>query len=198
MKFTWFFSKLLSVCVFLMLLGCTGVHPDNNGSATAKVTLAGGCFWGMEDLFRQQPGVLDVEVGYTGGHTKRPTYRQVMTGRTGHAEAILVTFDESVTTYEALLRFFFRMHDPTTIDRQGGDIGTQYRSAIFVHNEDQRRIALQVMADEDTSGFWPGHIVTAIEDVGPWWRAENYHQKYLQKNPGGYTCHWVRTGDKAY
>jgi methionine-S-sulfoxide reductase len=146
----------------------------------------------MEELFRQQPGVLDVEVGYTGGVSPRPTYRQVSTGNTGHAEAILVTFDGSATSYEALLRFFFRMHDPTTLNSQGGDIGSQYRSAIFVHDENQRRIAEQVIADEKASGFWPGPIVTEIADAGPWWKAEKYHQKYLQKNPGGYTCHWVR------
>ena len=158
----------------------------------ASATLAGGCFWGVEELFRQQLGVLGVEVGYTGGSVPNPTYEQVKAGQTGHAEAVRITFDESVTTYEALLRFFFRMHDPTTINSQGGDIGSQYRSAIFVHDEDQRRVAEQALANEKKSGFWQKPIVTEIVDACLWWRAEEYHQDYLVKNPDGYNCHWVR------
>jgi len=155
-------------------------------------TLAGGCFWGMEELFRQQPGVLDVVVGYTGGNKSDPTYEQVKTGKTGHAEAVRITFDASATTFEAILRFFFKMHDPTTLNSQGEDHGTQYRSTIFVHDEDQRQTAERVMAEVNASGFWPRPLVTQIVDAGPWWSAEEYHQDYLQKNPDGYTCHWVR------
>jgi methionine-S-sulfoxide reductase len=155
-------------------------------------TLAGGCFWGVEELFRPQPGVLDVVVGYTGGNTPNPTYEQVKTGKTGHAEAVRITFDTTATTFEALLRFFFKLHDPTTMNSQGEDCGTQYRRAIFVHDEDQRQTAERVMADIIASGFWPKPVVTEIVDAGPWWSAEEYHQDYLQKNPDGYTCHWVR------
>jgi methionine-S-sulfoxide reductase len=146
----------------------------------------------MEDLFRRQPGVMDVEVGYTGGTLPAPAYGQVKTGSTGHAEAIRVAFDPSETTYEALLRFFFRMHDPTTPNRQGGDVGTQYRSAIFVHDDGQREAAEMVLMEVNESGFWGKPIDTEIADAGPWWKAEEYHQTYLAKNPGGYTCHWVR------
>jgi methionine-S-sulfoxide reductase len=158
----------------------------------AIATFAGGCFWGMEELLRQQPGVVDVEVGYTGGNAKSPTYEQVKTGATGHAEAVRITFDPSKTSYEALLRFFFKMHDPTTLNRQGGDVGTQYRSMIFWHDEPQRLAAEKAIAEENASGFWPAPIVTGLAEAGPWWRAEEYHQDYLVKNPGGYTCHWVR------
>ena len=158
----------------------------------ATATLAGGCFWGMEDLFRVQEGVLDVEAGYTGGSIQDPTYGQVKTGETGHAEAIRVTFDEQRTSFEALLRFFFRMHDPTMLNSQGEDWGTQYRSAIFVHGADQRRTAEKIIDEVETSGFWPAPIVTEIVDAGPWWKAEEYHQKYLEKHPDGYNCHWVR------
>jgi peptide methionine sulfoxide reductase msrA/msrB len=160
-------------------------------SAAPKVevaTLAGGCFWGMEELLRQQPGVTFTEVGYTGGKVANATYQN----HEGHAEAIEIHFDPTKTSYEALLRFFFRMHDPTTLNRQGNDTGSSYRSAIFYHSEEQKRIAEQVKASVDASGKWPRPIVTEITAAGPWWRAEEYHQNYLQKNPGGYTCHYVR------
>jgi methionine-S-sulfoxide reductase len=146
----------------------------------------------MEELFRQQPGVVDVEVGYTGGSADSPTYEQVKAGATGHAEAVRINFDASKTSYGELLRFFFRMHDPTTLNRQGGDVGTQYRSMVFWHDEAQKLEAERVMAEEDASGFWPEPIVTGLAEAGQWWRAEEYHQDYLVKNPGGYTCHWVR------
>jgi methionine-S-sulfoxide reductase len=162
------------------------------GGRMATATLAGGCFWGMEELFRQQPGVLDVEAGYTGGAVSNPTYEQVKAGKTGHAEAIKISFDPSQTTYETLLKFYFRMHDPTTLDRQGEDRGSQYRSVIFVHDGAQREAAERAIAEETASGFWPKPIVTKIAEAGPWWKAEEYHQDYLVKNPGGYTCHWVR------
>ncbi len=155
-------------------------------------TLAGGCFWGMEDIIRGIPGVLDTEVGYTGGTTTGPRYENVKTGRTGHAESIQVTFDPETLSYEALLGWFFRMHDPTTPNRQGNDVGTQYRSAIFYHDEAQRRVAEAVRRRVDESGTWHRPVVTEIVPAGPFYPAEDYHQDYLVKNPGGYTCHWVR------
>lgn len=151
-------------------------------------TLAGGCFWGMQDLLRKQPGVISTEVGYTGGDVPNATYRN----HRGHAEAVRIEFDPDKTDFATLLRFFFRMHDPTTINRQGNDIGDSYRSAIFYHDDEQKRIAKQVRDEVDKSGFWPDPIATEISPAGPWWSAEEYHQDYLVKNPGGYTCHWVR------
>jgi peptide methionine sulfoxide reductase msrA/msrB len=159
---------------------------------TEEAILAGGCFWGMEDLLRELPGVVSTEVGYTGGTTKRATYDSVKTGGTGHAESIRVVFDPSKTSYEAILRFFFRIHDPTTLNRQGNDVGTQYRSAIFYKDATQREVAERVRAEVDGSGKWPRPIVTEIVEAGPFWAAEDYHQDYLEKNPGGYTCHFVR------
>ena len=171
--------------------------PAGAGKATAApsrtvATLAGGCFWGMEELLRQLPGVVETTVGYTGGTTPDPTYDQVHTGRTGHAEAIRIVFDPSRVSYEQLLDFFFRMHDPTTLNRQGNDVGTQYRSAIFVHDEEQRRVAEQVRARVERSGKWKRKITTEIVTAGPFYPAEAYHQKYLQKHPAGYTCHYLR------
>lgn len=157
-----------------------------------KAILAGGCFWGMEELFRQQTGVLGTRVGYTGGHLVNPTYNDMKTGKTGHAEAIEVEFDPQQTSFDALLAFFFQMHDPTTIDRQGNDRGSQYRSAIFYTSETQRDAARAIIRAVDASGRWPGPVVTEVQAAGPFYLAEGYHQDYLQKNPGGYTCHWVR------
>jgi len=163
----------------------------NSGLETA--ILAGGCFWGMEDILRQVPGVLDVDVGYTGGRTKNPTYNDIKTGRTGHAESVRVVFDPTVLTYDQLLeRWFFRMHDPTTPNRQGNDVGTQYRSAIFPLDDVQAETARQVIARVNASGFWRSPIVTTIEPAGAYTLAEDYHQDYLLKNPGGYTCHFMR------
>ncbi len=159
---------------------------------TEIATLAGGCFWGMEDIIRQIPGVLDTEVGYTGGTTAAPRYENVKTGRTGHAESIQVVFDPERIGYEELLGWFFRMHDPTTPNRQGNDAGTQYRSAIFYHDDTQRRVAEAVKRRVDESGAWRRPVVTEIVPAGPFYPAEDYHQDYLVKNPGGYTCHWVR------
>ncbi len=157
-----------------------------------RATLAGGCFWGVEELFRQQPGVLATTVGYTGGSVDQPVYEQVKTGRTGHAESIEINFDPSKTSYEAILRFFFTLHDPTTENRQGNDVGTQYRSVIFFHDEDQRTTAERVKKEVDDSKKWPKPLVTEIVAATPFYPAEGYHQDYLQKNPGGYTCHYVR------
>jgi peptide methionine sulfoxide reductase msrA/msrB len=154
--------------------------------------LAGGCFWGMEGVLRRLPGVLDTEVGYTGGRTPEPTAAQVATGTTGHAEAIRIEFDPDVVSYEQLLITFFRMHDPTTRDRQGNDVGSQYRSALFVTSPAQREIAERVKKRVDASGKWNAPIVTEIVGAGPFTPAEDYHQDYLQKNPGGYTCHYLR------
>jgi methionine-S-sulfoxide reductase len=159
---------------------------------TEKATLAGGCFWGVEELLRQQPGVVKTTVGYTGGHTPNPRYEDVKTGKTGHAEAIQIEFDPAKTTYEAILKFFFTMHDPTTKNRQGNDIGTQYRSAIFYHGAEQRRTAEQVKALVERSGAWKKTITTEIGPAPEFFPAEEYHQDYLQKHPHGYTCHWVR------
>ncbi len=161
--------------------------------ATREIaTLAGGCFWGMEEILRKIPGVVETRVGYTGGFTKNPTYADVHDGGTGHAEAVEVTFDPGRIGYAELLGYFFRMHDPTTLDRQGNDVGTSYRSAIFTHGDEQRRIAEQVKAQVDASGKWKRPIVTQIVPAGEFWPAEEAHQKYLLKHPGGYTCHYLR------
>ena len=160
----------------------------NTNGAVQVATLAGGCFWGMEDLLRRQPGVIATEVGYTGGSVANANYRN----HEGHAEAVRIEFDPSQTSFEALLRFFFRMHDPTTRNRQGNDIGSSYRSAIFYHDAEQQRIAEQVKAEVEASGKCQRPLVTEIVPAGPWWRAEEDHQNYLVKTPGGYTCHWVR------
>lgn len=154
--------------------------------------LAGGCFWGMEDLFRKQPGVLHTEVGYTGGQTASPTYADVKTGTTGHAEAIKLAYDPAQTDFRAILEFFFKMHDATTRNRQGNDIGSQYRSAIFYTTESQKQTAQEVIAEIDAAGFLPGKIVSEIVPAGTFTPAEDYHQDYLEKNIGGYTCHFVR------
>ncbi|MCZ6695128.1 MAG: bifunctional methionine sulfoxide reductase B/A protein [Acidobacteria bacterium] len=162
-------------------------------SATREVALlAGGCFWGMEELVRDIPGVLETEVGYTGGILPDATYPDVKTGSTGHAESLRVVFDPSRLSYEELLGYFFRMHDPTTLNRQGNDVGTQYRSAIFVANDEQRRVAQDVIARVDASGKWKRPIVTEVVPAGEFYTGEKYHQDYLQKNPNGYTCHFMR------
>jgi peptide methionine sulfoxide reductase msrA/msrB len=154
--------------------------------------LAGGCFWGMEEIIRKIPGVIKTTVGYSGGKTSDPTYQEVCTGTTGHAESIEVVFDSSRLSYEALLDYFFRMHDPTTLNRQHNDVGTQYRSAIFYTNEAQRKTAESVKARWDKSGKFNRPITTEIAAAGKFYSAEEYHQKYLVKHPGGYTCHVLR------
>lgn len=155
--------------------------------------LAGGCFWGMEELLRKIPGVVETDVGYAGGTTSNPTYRDVSGGQTGHAEAVRIVFDPKRVSYEELLeKWFFRMHDPTTRNRQGNDVGTQYRSAIFVASPAQREAARKVIERVDKSGKWSRPVVTEIVEAGPFTPAEDYHQDYLQKNPDGYTCHFLR------
>jgi methionine-S-sulfoxide reductase len=172
--------------------GATG--PLTTGAHEVEVAvLAGGCFWGVEDILRDVPGVLDTEVGYTGGQLKNPTYEDTHDGRSGHAEAVRVTFDPSVLGFEELLeRWFFRLHDPTTLNRQGGDVGTQYRSAIFPQTEGQRAVAERVIARVGASGRWKRPVTTSIEPAAAWYSAEEYHQDYLRKHPGGYTCHYLR------
>ena len=155
--------------------------------------LAGGCFWGMEDILRAIPGVRATEVGYTGGWIEHPTYDDTHDSKSGHAEAVKVTFDPRVLSYETLLeKWFFRMHDPTTLNRQGNDVGTQYRSAIFYTSEAQRQTAEAVKQRVDASGKWKRPIVTEIVAASQWWPAEDYHQDYLVKHPHGYTCHYLR------
>ena len=161
-------------------------------SETSHATLAGGCFWGVEELIRQLPGVVETTVGYTGGELASPTYRDVCRGDTGHAEAIDIEFDPVRIPYEDILDFFFRIHDPTTKNRQGHDTGSQYRSAIFFHDEEQREIAERVRKQVDQSGKWPNPVVTEIVPASTFWPAEDYHQDYLQKNPQGYSCHYIR------
>jgi len=153
-----------------------------------KAILAGGCFWGVQDLIRRQPGVISTRVGYSGGDVPNATYRN----HGNHAEAVEITFDPTQTTYRDLLEFFFQIHDPTTVNRQGNDMGASYRSAIFFTNDDQRRIAQEAIADVDASGLWPGKVVTEVVPAGPFWEAEPEHQDYLERYPDGYTCHFVR------
>lgn len=159
---------------------------------TERALLAGGCFWGMQDLIRKHPGVVTTRVGYTGGDIANATYRLVKTGTTGHAEAIEIVFDPTVTNYRELLELFFQIHDPTTRDRQGNDIGSQYRSAIFYTSETQRQVAEDTIADVEASGLWPGKVVTQIVPAGDFWEAEAVHQDYLERVPNGYTCHFPR------
>ncbi|MEO0695899.1 MAG: peptide-methionine (S)-S-oxide reductase MsrA [Pseudomonadota bacterium] len=159
---------------------------------TETAILAGGCFWGMEDLIRKIPGVLDTEVGYTGGTLENPTYNHVKTGKTRHAEAIKIDFDPAQLSYDRVLDVFFQIHDPTTKDRQGNDIGDQYRSAIFYLTEEQKRLAEEKIAAVDASGKWPGKVVTEVTAATPFYEAEDFHQDYLERLPNGYTCHFVR------
>ncbi|WP_018318041.1 peptide-methionine (S)-S-oxide reductase MsrA [Bradyrhizobium sp. WSM2793] len=159
---------------------------------TERAVLAGGCFWGMQDLIRKQPGVISTRVGYTGGKVKNATYRN----HEGHAEAIEIMFDPARTSYRAMLEFFFQIHDPTTLDRQGNDRGTSYRSAIFYASDEQKKIAEDTIADVEASGLWPGKVVTEVAPAGEFWEAEPEHQDYLERYPDGYTCHFIRPGWK--
>ena len=164
--------------------------PEAKASVTRETAyLAGGCFWGMEDILRKIPGVLQTDVGYTGGTTPNPTYEEVCTGRTGHAEAVRVVFDPNVLSYEALLGYFYRMHDPSTPNRQHNDVGTQYRSAIFYTSEAQKRVAEAVKDKANHSGKWKAPVSTQIAPATEFYLAEDYHQDYLVKHPDGYTCH---------
>ena len=157
-------------------------------AGTQKAVLAGGCVGGMQDLIRRQPGVVSTRVGYTGGQNANATYRN----HPGHAEAIEIIFNPAETTYRDLLEFFFQIHDPTTRDRQGNDVGSSYRSAIFYLDEEQKRVAEDTIADVEASGLWPGKVVTEVTQAGPFWEAEPEHQDYLVRYPYGYTCHFPR------
>jgi peptide-methionine (S)-S-oxide reductase len=156
--------------------------------STERAVLAGGCFWGMQDLIRKYPGVISTRVGYTGGDVPNATYRKHGT----HAEAIEIIFDPTQISYRTLLEFFFQIHDPTTRNRQGNDLGMSYRSAIFYTSDEQKRIAEDTIADVEASRLWPGKVVTEVTPAGPFWEAEPEHQDYLERIPDGYTCHFVR------
>ena len=160
--------------------------------STERAILAGGCFWGVQDLMRRIPGVIATRVGYSGGDVKNATYRNHGT----HAEAIEVLFDPQVLSFRTLLEFFFQIHDPSTLNRQGNDRGMSYRSAIFYTSAAQRRVALDTIADVDASGIWPGKVVTEVAAAGDFWEAEPEHQDYLERYPDGYTCHFIRPGWK--
>ena len=151
-------------------------------------SFAAGCFWGVEARFREVPGVIDAVSGYMGGHAENPTYKQVCSGDTGHAETVQVTFDDSEVSYEDLLGVFFDMHNPTTRNRQGPDVGSQYRSAVFWHDAEQKEAAEQRIRELDAAGKWPNPVVTEVTEAGTFWRAEEYHQRYFEKNGGGF-CH---------
>lgn len=154
--------------------------------------LSAGCFWGVEDIFRKIPGVINTDVGYTGGSVDNPTYDLVRLGTSGHAEAVYIEFDPHKISYEKILEYFFRLHDPTTLNQQGNDLGSQYRSAIFYQNETQKLIAEKVINVVNKSGKWKKTIVTQVVPASKFFKAEEYHQDYLVKNPKGYTCHWLR------
>lgn len=155
---------------------------------TERAVLAGGCFWGMQDLFRKQSGVISTRVGYTGGDVRNATYRNHGT----HAEGIEIIFNPEVASFRSLLEFFFQIHDPTTVNRQGNDRGTSYRSAIYYTSDEQARIAAETIEEVNASGLWPGRVVTEVEPVGDFWEAEAAHQDYLERFPNGYTCHFPR------
>ena len=161
-------------------------------TSTERAVLAGGCFWGMQDLIRRYRGVISTRVGYTGGDVPNATYRNHGT----HAEAIEIIFDPEQISYRKLLEFFFQIHDPTTRNRQGNDIGTSYRSAIFYTSDEQKSTAIDTIADVEASGLWPGKVVTEVVPAGPFWEAEPEHQDYLERLPDGYTCHFIRPGWK--
>jgi peptide-methionine (S)-S-oxide reductase len=156
--------------------------------STERAVLAGGCFWGMQDLLRRYPGVTSTRVGYSGGNVANATYRN----HEGHAEAIEIIFDPTKITYRRLLEFFFQVHDPSTKNRQGNDIGSSYRSAIFYTNDEQKRVAQDTIADVEASGLWPGKVVTEVTPAREFWEAESEHQDYLERYPNGYTCHFIR------
>lgn len=177
---------------FLVALSILLTTVSTAAFAAEKAILAGGCFWGTEEYFRKIPGVLETRVGYAGGTTKNPSYEQVSSGKTGHAESVEITFDPQKVSYETLLVHFFEMHDPTTANRQGNDRGTQYRSEIFATNDSQKKIAQDVLRKVDASHAWKAPLTTQIATAEAFYPAETYHQKYLVKNPGGYDNHFFR------
>jgi peptide-methionine (S)-S-oxide reductase len=166
-------------------------NPDKSKENIKKAYVAGGCFWGMEELFRKQTGVVDTRVGYSGGENENPTYEN----HPGHAEALEISYDSTKTSFEDILDYFFRIHDPTTQNRQGNDVGSSYRSAIFYQNNDEKNAAENFISKVNDSGRWDKPVVTSLEKFEEFYSAEEYHQDYLQKNPGGYTCHVERFGE---
>ena len=172
--------------------GPAGAQPAPRPAATETATFAAGCFWGTEELFRKIPGVLATRVGYTGGHLANPTYEDTSTGTTGHAESVELRFDPTKVGYADLLTLFFKMHDPTTANRQGNDVGSQYRSAIFFHDDKQRETAVEVMRKVEKSGAWGARLTTELAPAGTFFPAEESHQHYLVKHPGGYDNHYLR------
>ena len=200
-------KKLSSLSILLVfhLVACFGAAHAKTAEPKIKVketkvttpkletaTLAGGCFWGMEDILRKIPGIEKSEVGYTGGFVPKPTYELVKKGDTGHAESIQIQFNPKVITFKEVLVYFFRMHDPTTKNRQQNDIGTQYRSAIFYHSPEQKAAAVAAIETVNASKKWKAPVVTEVVEAKEFYPAEDYHQDYLQKNPSGYTCHYLR------
>lgn len=180
--------KLITLFMTILITTSLGAKTMNKEIAT----LAGGCFWGVEEIIRQIPGVTQTTVGYTGGSVDNPTYNIVKLGTTNHAEAIEVEFDPKKLSYKDLLGYFFRLHDPTTLNQQGNDKGTQYRSVIFYHSPEQKKVAEETIEKVNASKKWPRPIVTQVVPASKFYPAEDFHQDYLQKNPNGYTCHWLR------
>lgn len=178
--------------LFAATAAATAVETPESASGYETAVVSGGCFWGVEELVRQLPGVISTTVGYTGGTVNDPNYDVVSRGTSGHAEAVEIVFDPARVSYADVLRYFFRLHDPTTANRQGNDVGPQYRSAIFYRSPEQREVAEKVKAEVDASGKWDSPVVTEIVSAGPFYPAEAYHQDYLQKHPDGYTCHYLR------
>ncbi len=185
------YGRYLEPFVQAGLIKAGGAKAATSANGETAI-LAGGCFWGMEEILRKLPGVIATTVGYTGGTVKNPTYEQVCSGETGHAEGIRVVFDPAKLSYEKLLEYFFRMHDPTTVNQQHNDVGTQYRSAIFYTSEEQKQTAERVKAQVDKAGKWRRPVVTEIARAAEFYPGESYHQKYLVKNPAGYNCHILR------
>ncbi|MEY4631789.1 MAG: hypothetical protein RIQ81_1909 [Pseudomonadota bacterium] len=189
--------RILSGCLFLVFVlsaakpAKPAAQREPLGSSEVAI-LSGGCFWGVEELMRKLPGVIETETGYTGGFLPGPDYDLVKKGKSGHAESVRIVFDPRKLSYGEIIKYFFRIHDPTTLNRQGNDVGTQYRSAIFYLSSGQKAVAENIRAMVDASGKWKGKVVTEILPAGEFYRAEEFHQKYLQKNPGGYTCHYER------
>ena len=185
--------KSIYLLIFALLLNMLPSQALAKGKAKLEVaTFAAGCFWGTEEFFRKIPGVVETRVGYTGGITPNPKYEETHDGHTKHAESVEIKFDPSQVSYNYLLDQFFKMHDPTTLNRQGNDEGNQYRSAIFYHGDEQKKEAIAFKTKVEKSGAWKGPITTDISEAKTFWPAEEYHQKYLQKNPGGYDNHYLR------
>jgi len=187
-------NKILNYKLFLIFfMFFSSENFAKNSPNLENIILAGGCFWGVEDLFQKFEGVVETEVGYSGGSSENPTYETVSTGLTGHAESVKITFDNSKTSLEKILKFFFAIHDPTQLNRQQNDVGTQYRSAIFYFNDKQKQKAEIVIKQAEELKIYKSKIQTEISPATKFYKAEKYHQNYLKNNPDGYTCHYIRT-----